>query len=126
MATLRPVFRIYDYDRAIEFYINWLGFKIDWEHSFGDNSPKYLQISLGNISLHLSEHHGDCSPGARAHIENFTGLKEYHSRLISADYKYNKPGIGKAFWDSNVTAMEVIDPFRNILSFSEPIPYNGL
>jgi hypothetical protein len=82
----------------------------------------YLQISLGDLVIHLSEHHGDCSPGARIHIENFKGLKDYHQKITARNYKYNKPGIDKAFWDSNITVMEVIDPFRNILTFTEHIP----
>ena len=119
MITAKPIFRIFDYQKAIEFYIDWLGFKIDWEHRFDDNAPVYLQISLNGLMIHLSEHHGDCSPGARVHIENFTGLKEYHRKITEKNYKYNHPGIGPAFWDSNVTVMEVIDPFHNILTITE-------
>lgn len=70
MATAIPIFRIFDYQKAIEFFIDWLGFTIDWKHN-PDDTPIYLQISLNGIVLHLSEHHGDCSPGARIHIEGF-------------------------------------------------------
>ncbi len=52
-----PILRIFDYKRAIEFYIDWLGFKIDWEDKPA-NAPVYLQVSLHDIELHLSEHHG--------------------------------------------------------------------
>lgn len=124
MVVVKPIFRIFDYRKAVEFYVEWLGFTIDWEHTFGENFPLYLQVSLRDLALHLSEHHGDCSPGARVHIENFTGLKEFHKQLNSKDYKYNKPGIGAAFWDANVTVMEVIDPFRNVLTFTENVPYS--
>ncbi|MEP7229033.1 MAG: glyoxalase superfamily protein [Ginsengibacter sp.] len=34
-----PILRIFDHKKAIEFYIDWLGFKIDWEH----NLKKTLQ-----------------------------------------------------------------------------------
>ena len=119
MPTIKPIFRIFDYAKAVEFYVDWLGFKIDWEHTFEDNFPIYLQISLGDISIHLTEHHGDCSPGARVHIENFNGLKEYHALLTAKNFKYNKPGLCTAFWDENTIVMEVLDPFRNILTFSE-------
>ncbi len=114
----RPIFRIYDYKRAVEFYIDWLGFKIESEHTFDENSPLYIIISLGDLQIHLSEHHGDCSPGARIHIENFPGLKEYHKNLLAKNYKYNRPGIEKAFWNQKITCMEVIDPFGNRLTFT--------
>lgn len=116
MATVKPIFRIFDYDKAIEFYVNWLGFKIDWEDK-PDNAPVYLQVSRDDIVLHLTEHHGDCSPGARVYIENFQGLKAYHKELLSKDYKYNRPGVEKTFWKTK--CMEVIDPFGNRLSFNE-------
>lgn len=118
MATVKPILRIFDYDKAIEFYIGWLGFSIDWEHREGD-SPVYLQVSLGDIVLHLSEHHGDCCPGARLYIEDYKGLQDYHRLLIGKAYKYNRPGLGKSFWKPKTLCMEVIDPFGNRLTFNE-------
>lgn len=116
-AVARPIFRIFDYSKALEFYVDWLGFKVDWEDN-PSNAPVYLQISLGDIVLHLTEHHGDCSPGARVHIENFDGLKEYHKMLLDKQYKFNRPGIGKTPWDSKTYCVEVIDPFGNRLTFT--------
>lgn len=121
MIMVRPIFRIFDYNKAIEFYIDWLGFKVKNEHRFGDNFPLYLIIKRGDLIIHLSEHHGDCSPGAKIYIENFTGLEEYHKKLTAMDYKYNKPGIGKASWNPNVVCMEVIDPFGNRMTFTEEL-----
>ena len=117
MATAIPIFRIFDYDKAREFYTDWLEFEIDWEHQ-PDDSPVYMQISLNGIVLHLSEHHGDCSPGGRIHIEGFDGIREYHKKLLAKNYKYNRPGIGKAFYDQKTLCMEVIDPFGNRLTFT--------
>ncbi|RFS20654.1 VOC family protein [Chitinophaga silvatica] len=112
-----PVLRIFDYNKAKEFYCDWLGFKIDWEHRFDDNSPIYMQISLGDILLHLSEHHGDSSPGAKVLIQ-YDGLEAYHQELIAKNYKYNKPGLEHAFW--NALTVTVSDPFYNKLEFNEP------
>ena len=117
MATAIPIFRIFDYQKALEFYIQWLGFAIDWEHK-PENSPIYLQVSLNDIILHLSEHHGDCSPGARVHVENFKEIRKYHKELIAKNYKYNRPGIEKAFYDPEILSMQVIDPFGNRITFT--------
>lgn len=68
-TSVVPIFRIFDYKKAIEFYVDWLGFKIDWEHKFGEDSPIYMQVSRDGIVLHLSENHGDCAPGSKAYIE---------------------------------------------------------
>lgn len=117
MATAIPIFRIFDYRKVQEFYIDWLGFTIDWEDKPTD-APIYMQISLNSVVLHLSEHHGDCSAGARAHIEGFSGLREYHSSLLAKNYKFMKPGIETAFYDKNTLCMEVTDPFGNRLTFT--------
>ncbi len=90
MAIVKPILRIFDYNKAIEFYINWLGFRIDWEYR-PNGTPVYLQIALRDITLHLSEHHGDSTPGARIFIDDFEGLAAYHTKLLNKDYSYNRP-----------------------------------
>jgi len=56
------VVRIFSVEKAKEFYVAFLGFSVDWEHHFDDNSPAYLQVSRNGLLLHLSEHHGDGCP----------------------------------------------------------------
>ncbi|MEO6018053.1 MAG: glyoxalase superfamily protein, partial [Polaromonas sp.] len=63
-----PILRIFDEARAREFYVGFLGFKVDWEHRFEPALPLYLQVSRDGCVIHLSEHHGDCSPGAAMRI----------------------------------------------------------
>ncbi|MBA4849952.1 glyoxalase superfamily protein [Emticicia sp. BO119] len=116
MNTIIPIFRIFDIDKAREFYIDWLGFKIDWEHRFGENSPLYMSISKDEIIIHLSEHYGDATPGSKVMI-HFKGLKEYCQILQSIDYRYYKPCIEESGWGSFI--MELIDPFGNRLMFNE-------
>lgn len=86
-----------------------------------DNSPKYLQISFRDIVIHLTEHHGDCSPGASVYIAQFENLEEFHAHLTAKNYAFNKPGLEITPWDLKQKCMEVIDPFGNRLSFSETI-----
>ncbi len=118
MTRSIPVFRIFDYTKTLEFYINWLGFRINWEDR-REGCPLYMEIELGDIVLHLSEHHGDCTPGSRIYIKDFENLKDYQHELIAKQYKYNKPGLHKTPW--NTIEMEVIDPFGNRLTFNENI-----
>ena len=58
-----PILRMLDQAKALEFYVGFLGFSIDWEHRFDANSPLYLQVSRGGCVLHLSEHFNDATPG---------------------------------------------------------------
>ena len=61
-----PILRIFSVEKAKEFYCIFLGFKVDWEHTFEPGMPVYMQVSRGDLRLHLSEHHGDEFYGARA------------------------------------------------------------
>src|SRR5262245_26286722 len=63
-ADAIPILRIFSVEKAKEFYLDFLGFKTDCEHRFGDNFPLYTQVSRSGLRLHLSEHHGDASPGS--------------------------------------------------------------
>jgi len=112
-----PILRIFSVEKAKEFYVDFLGFGIDWEHRFGDDFPLYAQVSRAGIRLHLSEHHGDASPGSTVFIW-MRGLADYHRELLAKDYRYNRPGLEEAPWDARV--MQVSDPFGNRLRFSEP------
>lgn len=111
-----PILRIFDEAKAREFYVDFLGFRVDWQHRFGDNFPLYLQVSRDGCILHLSEHHGDCSPGSAVRIET-EAIDDLHKELHARDYKYMKPHVEEAAWGDRV--MSVLDPFGNRLTFFE-------
>jgi catechol 2,3-dioxygenase-like lactoylglutathione lyase family enzyme len=113
-----PVLRIFDLQKAREFYVDFLGFSIDWEHRFDPGAPSYLQISRGECVLHLTEHHGDCCPGAAVFLR-VSGLDNFHGEITAKGYARMRPGIEIAPWNAKV--MEVIDPFGNRLRFNEDL-----
>lgn len=111
-----PVVRTFDEQKAREYYCDWLGFQVDWEHRFEEDMPLYMQISLGNLTLHLSEHAGDCTPGGKVFLR-CTGLREWHQSLVAKNYKYLRPAVEDAFWGG--IYMALTDPFGNRMWFSE-------
>lgn len=117
---LIPVFRVFDYNKTIEFYVNWLGCTIEWEHR-PENSPFYLRMSLRGLPFDLSEHHGECSPGGRFSIADFEGLKKYHEELLFKNYTYNRPGLERVEWATDTLEMTVTDPFSNRIIFNEKV-----
>ena len=112
------ILRMFDEARAREFYIDFLGFSVDWQHRFEAGLPLYMQVSLGDCVLHLSEHHGDCSPGAALRIET-DELEAFHARLQARDYAYARPDIQTTPWGSQ--DMTISDPFGNRLVFTNAI-----
>ncbi len=111
-----PIFRIFDEDKAREFYLGWLGCAVDWEHRFHPGAPLYCQVSRGNLKLHLSEHSGDATPGSTA-LCYMQGVEALQEELIGKNYKYNRPGLERQGWGLECT---VIDPFGNRIRFLEP------
>lgn len=106
-----PVFRSFDAAKAREFYVDWLGF--DWvgEHRHAPGMPLYAFLRLGAFTLHLTEHHGDATPGSTAmvHLDN---LRDWHAAL--PPYPNMRPGLRERPWGLE---MEVCDPFGNRLRF---------
>ena len=111
-----PILRMFDVAKAREFYVGYLGFRIDWEHRFSDDAPLYMQVSRDGFVLHLSEHHGDGTPGSAVYVET-QGVRAYHAELQHKEYRYLNPGLGV---DEIGTCLTLLDPFGNTLRLNEP------
>jgi ribosomal-protein-alanine N-acetyltransferase len=92
-----PIFRIFPLKKAREFYVDFLGFKVDWEHRFEPEAPAPVQVSRDGLSFYLSEHHGDGTPGSIADV-SATGVRELHRELSDKRYRYNRPGLQQQEW----------------------------
>lgn len=110
-----PVLRMFDVEKTKAFYLGFLGFALDWEHRFEPDMPLYAQVSRGGFSLHLSEHHGDGSPGAVV-FWPMTGLDAFHAEISAKGYSHMRPGVESAPWGRE---MQVWDPSGNRICFCE-------
>lgn len=110
-----PILRIFDETRAREFYVDFLGFRIDWQHRFADGMPLYCQVSRAGLVLHLSGHHGDASPGATTFVY-MRGVRAYQQELQARRYPNMNPGLEALPWGLQ---MSVTDPFSNRIRFCE-------
>jgi catechol 2,3-dioxygenase-like lactoylglutathione lyase family enzyme len=106
-----PILRIYDIAKAKEFYVDFLGFKVDWENQFDDNAPLYMQVSRSGLKLHLSEHYGDGTPGTSVYIRG-RNIGALATELNAKGARFAKPGVG----DPHPT---LTDPFGNTLRFDD-------
>lgn len=117
LQQITPILRIFDLAKAKEFYLDFLGFKLDWEHGVEQGLPSYLQVSKDGCVLHLSEHYGDGSPGIAIRIAS-SQLEAYHQELIAKNYKFARPGLETTDWGGQECSL--LDPFGNRLIFFEP------
>jgi len=118
IGNVTPILRAFDEAKSKEFYVDFLGFKVDWEHRFDDRAPLYMQVSKSDCVLHLSEHHGDSSPGAAMRIE-VDDIDALHKELSDKKYKNARPGIQDQPWGTR--DMTVSDPFGNKLIFTNAV-----
>lgn len=110
-----PVLRSFDEARAKAFYCGFLGFTLGFEHRFAPGMPLYFQVERAGLTLHVSEHHGDATPGSTVFVW-MQGLDAFHAEIMARDYPNNRPGIETAPWGRE---MQVIDPFGNRIRFCE-------
>ncbi|MCQ0092415.1 glyoxalase superfamily protein [Roseovarius sp. M141] len=109
-----PILRSYDEAATRAFYIDFLGFVVTFEHRFEDDAPLYLSLKRGDCVLHISEHHGDASPGAAVRIE-VDDVHGYCRDLNAKKYKYARPGVQRQPWGFD--DMKIADPAGNRLIF---------
>jgi catechol 2,3-dioxygenase-like lactoylglutathione lyase family enzyme len=110
-----PIFRIFDVAKAREFYCDFLGFTVTMEHRHEPSLPLYMAVERGGFELHLSEHHGDASPGSTTFVW-MKGVQAFHAELTGKNYGYGRPGIEHLPWGNQ---LQVHDPFGNRIRFCE-------
>ena len=109
-----PILRSFDEAKAREFWVDYLGFEMVWEHRFEPDLPLYMEIRRGGCTLHISEHHGDATPGARIRVE-VPEIANLHAELTAKNYANARPGLeDKPYGTREFT---VTDPFGNSAVF---------
>ncbi len=63
METAIPHLRILDYEKAVAFYVDALGFEIDFEWRNAPDLPVYMGIRRGTLYAHLSTYEASGPPG---------------------------------------------------------------
>jgi len=112
-----PILRMFDEVLAKEFYVDFLGFKIDWEHRFEDGTPLYMQVTLGECVLQLSGHFGDACPGAGMRVQ-VEGIDAFQQELLAKKYRHSRPGPARLMpWGTR--DLTIADPFGNRITFFE-------
>jgi catechol 2,3-dioxygenase-like lactoylglutathione lyase family enzyme len=109
-----PQLRMTDWQRSRAFYVDGLGFAVEWEHRFAPGLPVFTQIARDGLALFLTEHTGDCEPGGACYIvvDDVDALyREITARGIQAcEPPEDAPWGGRE--------MLVIDPDGNRLRFA--------
>jgi len=118
ISAFVPILRSFDEERTRDFYLRYLGFETTFEHRFGPGMPLYMGVRLGGLELHLSEHHGDATPGSAVRIE-MTDIATYHRSIRERGHPRADPGLQDQEWGWR--ELSVTDPSGNRLIFCSPL-----
>lgn len=110
-----PVLRSFSEQHTREFYIDFMGFKVNWEHRFEPDTPLYMEVERSGLVLHISEHYGDAAPGTSVFIR-IDDIAALHAELNAKHYRYARPGLVQQDWG---TVMQIDDPSGNRLRFCQ-------
>jgi uncharacterized glyoxalase superfamily protein PhnB len=113
-----PQLRMINADRSLPFYLEGLGFIVDWEHRFEPGYPLFVQISRHGQSIFLTEHKGDCEVGGAVYFlvpDADKCFVEFTSRNVKATQApQNTP------WGTREFVLT--DPDGNRLRFASELP----
>ncbi|MDC0325597.1 glyoxalase superfamily protein [bacterium] len=114
-----PVLKMVDEEKAKRFYMDFLGYQIDWEHRFEpvtSSSPLYMQIRLGESMIHLNGHADSDAPVAEVRIP-VKGLKAYCDYLNEKCQGSERPEVVDPRYSGENQDMNIYDPSGNLLVF---------
>lgn len=112
--TVIPQFRITNRERSIAFYVEGLGFAIDWEHRFEPGMPVFMQLTRAGQTIFLTEHTGDCKVGGAAYFV-VPDVDACHEDFVRRGAPITEPP-QDAPWGAR--EMVVTDPDGNRLRFA--------
>ena len=113
-----PILRSFDEAQMRRFYVDFLGFTVLFEHRFEPGLPLYVGLKRDACELHLSEHHGDATPGAsmRIAVDDVDALA---AELMAKHVSHNRPQVHTQPWGTR--DFTVTDPFGNRLAFTSAV-----
>ncbi|WP_157268769.1 bleomycin resistance protein [Azohydromonas aeria] len=66
--TVIPQLRMTVAERSLPFYVEILGFTVDWKHQFEPGFPLFVQLTRDGQTIFLTEHAGDCQVGGAVYF----------------------------------------------------------
>lgn len=122
-GTPVPILRSFDEKRTKDFYLDFLGFALEFEHRFDDGAPLYMGVRCGDCVLHLSEHYGDATPGGAVRIP-VDDVSAYMAGLRAKQHRNARPGEPELTpWGSYEITIQ--DPASNRLTFFTEAQVDG-
>jgi hypothetical protein len=118
MQQVVPVLRITSYERSKAFYVDGLGFTIDWEHRCKPACPVFMQLTRDAMTIDLSQHTGDCST-AGSSCSMSPNVDEWYDELQAKFVSVHEPPNESL---QVLRDMTLIDPDDNTIRICTRLP----
>ncbi len=119
MEKVIPILRVSDYDKAIAFYVKWLGYKIDWEKKPEEGAFR-IQLSLrGHITFQLAQYSNQEGVGSWMLVENFEKLIPFRKILSMKPGSFPTPKLRHLPEDQSMLSVIIRDPFKNLIELRQ-------
>ena len=116
LGLIAPVFAIADVKRSKDYYINKLGFEVDFEWADNERDPvRYMSVGKNDCRLHLSQSERPHKATAYFFIYDVEG---YYASVKKAGADITQD---LKDWPWNMREFETADPDGNRLIFGQDI-----
>ena len=107
-----PVLSAGSYEETVSHYVEWLGFKVDWEYQ-EEQLPFIISITRDGFSFMLSESQTSTGSWTTIYVSDLEEMSEELNSLRSNSVKI------EIYPPNDIAQIHVIDPWKNLLVFEQ-------
>ena len=113
IVACQPGFKIDNYEAAVEHYVDWLGFNLDWEWRAEPGAPVILSVTRDELSLFLNEEEGPAGIWLRVSVVGLPALVD--------EWNSKRPDAVELILEQpfELPTAYIADPFGNGLALQE-------
>ena len=107
-----PVLSVGSYEETVSHYVEWLGFKVDWEYR-EEQLPFVISITSDGFSFMLAESETSNGSWTTIYVSDLEAMSEELNSRRSNSVKI------ELYPPNDIAQIHVIDPWKNLLVFEQ-------
>ena len=112
LESVVPVLSVGSFEEAVSHYVEWLGFKVDWEYR-EEQLPFVISITRDGFSFMLTESETSNGSWTTIYVSDLETMSEELNSRRSNSVKI------ELYTPNDIAQIHVIDPWKNLLVFEQ-------